>query len=138
MVKPEWGTKRSCLECGAKFYDFSRTPITCPSCDTVLAVEAPQRSRKSRAKKPAPAPVEVAVAAAETPAETSAEAAETPAETPAEDATVTDNDDDDDIEDLLPDDADGDRIDGDDNLEGEMENVLPEADAAKDGEKIDT
>ena len=31
MAKPEWGTKRT-GPCGAKFYDFNKSPIICPSC----------------------------------------------------------------------------------------------------------
>ena len=34
MTKPELGLKRRCMTCGAKFYDLSRTPITCPKCGT--------------------------------------------------------------------------------------------------------
>ncbi|NCB49266.1 MAG: TIGR02300 family protein [Alphaproteobacteria bacterium] len=32
MVKPEWGTKRRCLDCGAFFYDMRKDPIVCPKC----------------------------------------------------------------------------------------------------------
>ncbi|MGI6246314.1 MAG: TIGR02300 family protein [Pseudochelatococcus sp.] len=32
MAKPELGTKRQCLSCGAKFYDLNRDPILCPKC----------------------------------------------------------------------------------------------------------
>ena len=63
LVKPEWGTKRLCLECGAKFYDMLRDPITCPACETVLKLEAPPKSRRASANavkaKPKPAPVKV-------------------------------------------------------------------------------
>jgi uncharacterized protein (TIGR02300 family) len=31
LAKPEWGTKRICQSCGARFYDFGRSPITCPA-----------------------------------------------------------------------------------------------------------
>ncbi|MEC9368770.1 MAG: TIGR02300 family protein [Pseudomonadota bacterium] len=50
MTKVERGTKRSCTECGAKFYDLNRSPITCPSCGAAYAAEtvAPRRA------KPAP------------------------------------------------------------------------------------
>lgn len=30
----EKGIKRSCLSCSTKFYDFNRTPILCPHCET--------------------------------------------------------------------------------------------------------
>jgi uncharacterized protein (TIGR02300 family) len=33
MVKPEWGTKRSCPKCGTRFYDLgAEEPITCIEC----------------------------------------------------------------------------------------------------------
>jgi uncharacterized protein (TIGR02300 family) len=33
MPKDEWGTKRACPKCTIKFYDLSRDPIVCPSCE---------------------------------------------------------------------------------------------------------
>ncbi len=44
MAKPDLGTKRLCGNCGAKFYDLSKTPIVCPKCETVFVV-APVSSR---------------------------------------------------------------------------------------------
>ena len=35
MAKPELGTKRQCMSCGAKFYDLNKDPATCPKCGTV-------------------------------------------------------------------------------------------------------
>lgn len=33
MVKPEWGTKRSCPKCGTRFYDLGKDdPATCIEC----------------------------------------------------------------------------------------------------------
>ena len=52
MAKPEWGTKRLCQSCGAKFYDLLRSPITCPKCGAVFHVEVETRRRP----KPAPEP----------------------------------------------------------------------------------
>lgn len=57
MAKPDLGTKRLCGNCGAKFYDLSKTPIVCPKCDTVFVVTPVS----SRAK---PEPVAAARAAA--------------------------------------------------------------------------
>ena len=54
MAKPEWGEKRICLDCGAKFYDMQRSPIVCPSCETEFVPVVTTRS--SRAKAPAPVP----------------------------------------------------------------------------------
>ncbi len=61
MAKPELGTKRLCASCGAKFYDLSKTPITCPKCHTVMEI-APVTSRPRPEPARAAAPVkEVAV-----------------------------------------------------------------------------
>ena len=33
MVKPEWGTKRTCPKCSARFYDLGKEdPVTCIAC----------------------------------------------------------------------------------------------------------
>ena len=33
MVKPEWGTKRTCPKCGTRFYDLTKDdPVTCIEC----------------------------------------------------------------------------------------------------------
>ena len=45
MVKPELGTKRVCVSCGAKFYDLARSPAVCPKCDTEQPVEQPRVRR---------------------------------------------------------------------------------------------
>ncbi len=34
MVKAELGTKRTCPNCAARFYDLLKDPITCPVCST--------------------------------------------------------------------------------------------------------
>jgi uncharacterized protein (TIGR02300 family) len=49
VVKPEWGTKRICLSCGARFYDMNREPIVCPACSTALDPVAQSRPRRTRA-----------------------------------------------------------------------------------------
>lgn len=64
MAKPEWGTKRVCLSCGAKFYDFHRSPIYCPACGAEFDVEAAGRARRAR-----PAARALAESEAVTPAE---------------------------------------------------------------------
>jgi len=47
------GQKRNCLECGTKFYDFERSPITCPKCFSEFEPEdfEPKIILKSDAKK---------------------------------------------------------------------------------------
>lgn len=63
MAKPELGTKRVCVACGARFYDLTRQPAVCPKCGTEQPVEQPRPRRSGggnvvedrRAKRPAPA-----------------------------------------------------------------------------------
>lgn len=77
LPKPELGTKRDCLSCGAKFYDLNRSPAICPKCGAEFLAEATTRTRRAKtAEKPA-----TAAAAPETAAETD----ETPADEAEED-----------------------------------------------------
>ena len=47
MVKPEWGTKRSCPKCGTRFYDLgSDDPVTCISCGATWAPEPILKSKQ--------------------------------------------------------------------------------------------
>ena len=48
MAKPEWGIKRICQSCGARFYDLDKSPIVCPSCETTFDAEAILKSRRTR------------------------------------------------------------------------------------------
>ena len=53
MAKTDWGTKRNCLSCSSKFYDFNKNPILCPSCGEELVLEKPVRikaTKKNNAK----------------------------------------------------------------------------------------
>jgi uncharacterized protein (TIGR02300 family) len=45
MAKPELGTKRVCVSCGAKFYDLTKTPAVCPKCGTEQPPEQPRVRR---------------------------------------------------------------------------------------------
>ena len=47
VSKSEWGEKRECSECGARFYDLKRSPVICPKCEAPFVVKV---------EKPAPAP----------------------------------------------------------------------------------
>ncbi len=58
MVKAEWGVKRTCNKCSAKFYDMRRDPVICPKCGAVLDLETiakPRRSRAAAVAEPKPA-----------------------------------------------------------------------------------
>jgi uncharacterized protein (TIGR02300 family) len=48
LAKPEWGTKRTCQSCGARFYDFGRTPAVCPACGATFDIEQLTRARRPR------------------------------------------------------------------------------------------
>ena len=56
MAKPELGTKRLCINCGAKFYDLSKDPIVCPKCHTVLELAAVSARARPEAAARAVAP----------------------------------------------------------------------------------
>jgi uncharacterized protein (TIGR02300 family) len=54
MTKPELGTKRLCVHCGAKFYDLHHSPINCPKCGAAFeVVVASSRGRAEAARAPA-------------------------------------------------------------------------------------
>jgi uncharacterized protein (TIGR02300 family) len=63
VAKPELGTKRVCQSCGAKFYDLSKDPITCPKCGTIYEVVVPV----TRGGRPAAAAAAAAVPVADEP-----------------------------------------------------------------------
>jgi uncharacterized protein (TIGR02300 family) len=68
VAKPEWGTKRQCAKCGARFYDLGNDPIICPACgvehvpEVILKSRAPQIEEVAKpVKAPAPKKEEDAV-----------------------------------------------------------------------------
>ena len=52
MAKPEWGTKRICPSCGARYYDLLRDPVVCPKCSTPFDPEAFLKARRARPAAP--------------------------------------------------------------------------------------
>ena len=47
MVKPEWGTKRTCPKCGTRFYDLTKEdPATCINCGNEWTPEAVLKSKQ--------------------------------------------------------------------------------------------
>ena len=96
MAKPEWGTKRICQSCSAKFYDFGKLPIVCPSCGAEFDPEAILKSRRGRTANRAKANKEAErarakAAEAETEEETELEVGEEEVE--GEEAVIEDADD---------------------------------------------
>jgi uncharacterized protein (TIGR02300 family) len=57
VARTELGTKRICAGCSAKFYDLQKTPIVCPTCETVFVVPKPPPVRPRRVIEPEPASV---------------------------------------------------------------------------------
>lgn len=49
MVKLEWGTKRACQSCTARFYDMRHSPIVCPKCGETFEIQMPGRRSRGRA-----------------------------------------------------------------------------------------
>ena len=47
MVKPEWGTKRTCPKCGERFYDLGNDdPVTCINCGAMWDPEPVLKSKQ--------------------------------------------------------------------------------------------
>ena len=55
VANPEWGTKRACDKCAARFYDLNRAPVVCPKCGT-HHVDKPLTKASAGAKTPQPEP----------------------------------------------------------------------------------
>lgn len=73
MAKAEWGVKRTCLSCGARFYDLQRETITCPACGAPYDLTSLHKPRRARAT---PAPKAATAALADTDAEVDVAAVE--------------------------------------------------------------
>ncbi len=56
MPKAEWGVKRTCPNCEARFYDLQREPIVCPECGAAFAVDNQGKVSAPRERR-APVPV---------------------------------------------------------------------------------
>ena len=47
MVKPEWGTKRTCPKCGERFYDLGKEdPVICIECENEWTPEPVLKSKQ--------------------------------------------------------------------------------------------
>lgn len=57
MAKPEWGQKRTCNSCSCRFYDMSRSPITCPKCGATVEPDMPFKVRRGSSSVQAEAKV---------------------------------------------------------------------------------
>lgn len=47
MIKPEWGTKRTCPKCATRFYDLEKDdPVTCINCSYAWEPEPVLKSKQ--------------------------------------------------------------------------------------------
>ena len=47
MVKPEWGTKRTCPKCSTRFYDLGKdNPVHCIACEHEFVPEPVLKSKQ--------------------------------------------------------------------------------------------
>jgi uncharacterized protein (TIGR02300 family) len=104
MAKADLGTKRACLACGMRFYDFSRSPIICPGCGAEFDPENIIKSRKGRP-------------AAKTTSRADVDA--------TDDDQIEDDDDADELTDAVVDDNDDDDIDFDDDDDVDVDDDGP-------------
>lgn len=55
MVKPEWGTKRTCPKCGTRFYDLGKEdPVSCIECGEKWTPEPGLKSKQPMPFEEAP------------------------------------------------------------------------------------
>lgn len=85
MIKPEWGTKRTCPKCSTRFYDLGRSdPVVCVECGYQWVPEPILKSKQALpfevAKTDAAAETGEAAAAEELDLETVAEEGEASAD----------------------------------------------------------
>ena len=104
MAKADLGTKRACLACGMRFFDFSRSPIICPGCGAEFDPENIIKSRKGRP-------------AAKTTSRADVDA--------TDDDQIEDDDDADELTDAVVDDNDDDDIDFDDDDDVDVDDDGP-------------
>jgi uncharacterized protein (TIGR02300 family) len=64
VVKASWGTKRTCQNCAARFYDLNKSPIKCPKCGREHDREDFVKVRRGRGAASAAATAAAAAAAA--------------------------------------------------------------------------
>jgi uncharacterized protein (TIGR02300 family) len=64
VVKASWGTKRTCQNCAARFYDLNKSPIKCPKCGREHDREDFVKVRRGRSAAAAATTAAAAAAAA--------------------------------------------------------------------------
>lgn len=100
MGKPEWGAKRSCPNCGGRFYDLQRDPATCPYCGSAYELESLSERRPTQAVRTREKPESKKAAAAEEPEVDEAEELIDDDDTVSEDVLLAEEGEDDDLGDI--------------------------------------
>ena len=49
MAELDWGVKRTCNGCGARFYDLRKSPAACPKCGVTFELLTVVRGKRGRA-----------------------------------------------------------------------------------------
>lgn len=52
LSRPQWGLKRICATCNARFYDLGKQPIVCPKCHAEFDIELLLKKRRGRPATP--------------------------------------------------------------------------------------
>ena len=87
MVKPEWGMKRVCPNCGTRYYDMHHDPVICPKCSSPFDTDTSLKGRRVKAPAAPEVPIEpIADEEIETEIAEEGEAEEEGEEIPAEGA----------------------------------------------------
>ncbi len=108
VIKAEWGQKRMCQSCGARFYDMRRDPIVCPKCGTTYdpsAFSKPRRRAEAPVAQPPPVAAKAPVDEVAVEPEVDEELEEVSEENEEEDETIEDaselGEDDDDMAEVM-------------------------------------
>jgi hypothetical protein len=91
MPKAEWGVKRTCPSCEARFYDLQHQPIVCPQCGATFAIDTHGKVSASRERR-----VPVAVAEEEDPLVEDEDVVEDAEDEDADEPLLADDDEEDD------------------------------------------
>ena len=115
MAETEWGLKRLCPSCGARYYDFDKRPVICPACGTELDIDGLMVGRRKTAAS-VPVATDTVDETKPTPTTKTADAKEAPAIPVVADLEIDDDDTavDDDV--LETDDIDLESLEDDDTV----------------------
>jgi uncharacterized protein (TIGR02300 family) len=100
MGKPEWGAKRICPNCGARFYDLLRDPVPCPSCGVAFELDSLSERKPAQAVRQRARPEPRAEAPEEPAVEEEEDILDDEDDTVSEEVLLSEEEDDEDLGDL--------------------------------------